>query len=176
MSKAAIIFLKKRAFHSEAAQSLNFIIVSTSFLIWSSFPTLGHIIRTKFYARAKLALAFPRYIFVEQDSLLWTLETTKKSRGHDYRMQRGRNVLKLMWSGGKQKQSCNLEWCSPTTHSSNTFCLNKGIMVQFCNVNSCQFLNCIFYKDHFLASNELGNWPQILIKFLTICQKQNKTP
>lgn len=65
------------------------------------------------------------------------------------------------------------EWCSPTTHSRNTFCLNKGIMVQFCNVNSCQFLKYIFYKDHFLASNELGNWPQILTKFLTISQKQN---
>jgi len=48
-------------------------------------------------------------------------------------------------------------------------------MVQFCNVNSCQFLKYIFYKDHFLARKELGNWPQILIKFLTISQKQNKT-
>lgn len=95
MSKAAIVFLKKIAFHSEAAQSLNFIIVSTSSLIWSSFPKLGHIIRTKFYARAKQALAFHRYIFVEQDSLLWTLETTKKSRGHDYWMQRGKSILKL---------------------------------------------------------------------------------
>lgn len=48
-------------------------------------------------------------------------------------------------------------------------------MVQFCNVNSCQFLKYIFYKDHFLASNELGNWPPIRIKFFTISQKQNKT-
>lgn len=62
MSKAAMILLKKIAFHSEAAQSLNFIIVSTSFLIWSSFPKLGHIIRTKFYACAIQALAFHRYI------------------------------------------------------------------------------------------------------------------
>lgn len=45
-------------------------------------------------------------------------------------------------------------------------------MVQFCNVNSCQFLKYIFYKDHFLARNELGNWPQILIKFLLV---KNKT-
>lgn len=35
-------------------------------------------------------------------------------------------------------------------------------------------LSKIFYKDHFLASNELGNRPQILIKFLTISQKQNQ--
>lgn len=95
MSKAAILFLKKIAFHSEAAQNLNFITASTSFLIWSNFPKEGHIIRTKFYAHVKEALAFHRYIFVEQDSLLWTLETTKKSRGHDYWMQRGRSVLKL---------------------------------------------------------------------------------
>lgn len=66
--------------------------------------------------------------------------------------------------------------CSPTTCSRNTFCLNTGIMVQFCNVNSCQFLKGIFRKDHFLASNELGNWPQIQIKFFTISQKQNRTP
>lgn len=46
-------------------------------------------------------------------------------------------------------------------------------MVQFCNVNSCQFLKGIFCKDHFLASKELGNWPQIQIKFLAISQKQN---
>lgn len=33
-------------------------------------------------------------------------------------------------------------------------------MVQFCNVNSCQ--SFIFKnKEHFLTSNELGNWPQI---------------
>lgn len=102
-----MIFLKKIAFHSEAAQSLN-IIVSTSFLIWSSFPKLGHIIRTKFYACAIQALAFHRYIFVEQESLLWTLETTKKSRGHDYWMQRGRSVLKLTCSGAKQEQSRNV--------------------------------------------------------------------
>lgn len=47
-------------------------------------------------------------------------------------------------------------------------------MVQFRNVNSCQSLKCIFYKDHFLACNELGNWHQIRIKFLTISQKQKQ--
>lgn len=46
-------------------------------------------------------------------------------------------------------------------------------MVQFYNVNSCQFLKDIFCKDHFLASNELGNWPQIQIKVLAISQKEN---
>lgn len=38
MSKAATVSLKKISLHLEAAQSLNYIIVSTSFLIWSSFP------------------------------------------------------------------------------------------------------------------------------------------
>lgn len=33
----------------------------------------------------------------------------------------------------------------------------------------------LIYIDHFLASNELRNWPPILIKFLTISQSQ-KTP
>lgn len=95
MSKAAIRVLNKSAFHSQAAQSLNFIKVLMSFLIWSSFPKEDHIIRTKFYAQAKQALAFHRYIFVEQDFLLWTLETTEKSRGHDYWVRRGRGILKL---------------------------------------------------------------------------------
>ena len=49
-------------------------------------------------------------------------------------------------------------------------------MVQFCSVNSYQFLKDIFGKDHFLAGKELGNWPQIQINFLTVSQKQNKTP
>lgn len=38
MSKAATISLKKMPLHSEAAPSLHYIIVATSFLIWSSFP------------------------------------------------------------------------------------------------------------------------------------------
>lgn len=51
-------------------------------------------------------------------------------------------------------------------------------MVQFCNVNSCQSLKCIFFfhKEHFLASNELGNWHQILfiLSLLNVKNKQTK--
>jgi len=70
-----------------------------------------------------------------------------------------------------------LLWFSATICSRNTFRLNKGSLVQFCNVNSCQSLKHFFFffdKDLFLANNELRSWPPILIKFLTISQKQNK--
>ena len=93
-------------------------------------------------------------------------------------MRRGRWWLKHTSPGGKQKHSWTWSWCSATTCSRNTFRLNKGSLVQFCNVNSWQSLKYIYfliYIDHFLASNELRNWPPILIKFLTISQSQ-KTP
>lgn len=37
-------------------------------------------------------------------------------------------------------------------------------------------LSNIFLWGYFLASNELGNWHQILIKFITISQKQKQNP
>lgn len=46
-------------------------------------------------------------------------------------------------------------------------------MVQFCNVNSCQSL--IFKnKDHFLTSNELGNWPQLWSHFSVLVKNKVK--
>lgn len=78
MSKAAIIFLKKVAFHSEAAQSLNYTIVFLSFcksffLIYSFFPNRTILLEQKFDVHAQQALIFYGYICIEQDFLLWTL-------------------------------------------------------------------------------------------------------
>lgn len=53
-------------------------------------------------------------------------------------------------------------------------------MVQFCNVNSCQSLTYIFYKDHFLASKvrKLASNLSLLVKNETKqkLEPENKTP